>query len=384
VGPALPSARVVTFAVLFGAAGAFAGGDRVDVRTLFPRGDRPVRVGRTPPGVGGDTVEACARCHAEIASEWRASQHSTSWTDDVFQAAYGIEPMQFCRNCHAPRTRVGRVPDHLAQAEGVSCAVCHVRDGHVLGPGRARAPTPGAHASLALVRMRASAFCEGCHQFNFPGDSGPAGEVYATDEPMQDTHAEWAMSSHAAQGTHCQDCHMPWVSTPDGRRHRSHRFPGGSDRALLESAVRVECDARVEASATVARVRVLPGNIGHSFPTGDLFRRAELKVWVDGDEAHAQTLGLAREFRPELEHDPHGRPLFVRRQSLDTRVPPPGTGTIPYTEMRFGVRARVVHWRLDHLLMPTPMAASQGFGEPRVRTLVTEGTFEVPSPGVNP
>ena len=49
-----------------------------------------------------------------------------------------------------------------------------------------------------VVAMRTTAFCEGCHQFNFPGDSGPGGELFATDEPMQDTHAEWAMSRAAA------------------------------------------------------------------------------------------------------------------------------------------------------------------------------------------
>lgn len=371
-------------AVTLGAFGVFARGDAVNVRAMFHHGDRPVRVGRAPADVGDGTSEACAACHAEIADEWRASQHATSWSDALFQAAYAVEPMQFCRNCHAPGARAARVPDVRSQREGVSCAICHVRDGRVLGPGRNRPPAAGGHAFEAVVAMRTTAFCEGCHQFNFPGDSGPGGEVFATDEPMQDTHAEWAMSASATQGEHCQDCHMPWISSPDGRRHRSHRFPGGGDLSLLASAVRVEGTARATERETVVSVTVSPGRIGHSFPTGDLFRRAELKVWLDGDEAHAQVVAMAREFRPELERDPHGRVVFVRRQSLDTRVAPPGVGVPTPTELRFTARAATVRWRLDHLLMPSPMAASQGFGEPRVRTTVTEGSFEVAPQGAHP
>jgi hypothetical protein len=327
--------------------------------------------------VGDGTSAACASCHAEIAREWRESQHASAWRDEVFQAAYAVEPMQFCRSCHAPLAPAGRHPDARAAEEGVSCTVCHVRDGHMLGPGRS-APAAGAHASDATVAMRTSAFCEGCHQFNFRGDSGPRGEVYATDEPMQDTHAEWAMSASGARGEHCQSCHMPTVTTADGRTHRSHRFPGGSDRALLSAAVRVEASARREGAVTVARVAVHPDRIGHSFPTGDLFRRAELRVWIDGDEAHAQTVAMAREFRPVLERDPHGRPVFVRREAHDTRVAPPGVGVVTPTELRFSAPGTRLRWRLDHLLMPSPLAASQGFGDPRVRTTIAEGSVDLP------
>ncbi len=374
---------LLALVVALSASRVFARGDAVDVRAMFHRGDRPVHVGRAPQGVGDGTSEGCAQCHAEIAAEWRASQHALSWSDEVFQAAYAIEPMQFCRNCHAPEARVARVPDVRSQREGVSCSVCHVRDGRVVGPGRA-AHAAGVHGFEPVVAMRTTAFCEGCHQFNFPGDSGPAGELFATDEPMQDTHAEWAMSASASRGEHCQSCHMPEVVSADGRRHRSHRFPGGSDRALLSQAVRVEGSARVVGRETVVRITVSPDRIGHSFPTGDLFRRAELVVWLDGDEAHAQTVSMARAFRPALERDPHGRVVFVRRQSDDTRVPPPGVGVIEPSVLRFAAPARAVRWRLDHLLMPSPMAASQGFGEPRVRTLIAEGTLDVASQGESP
>ena len=95
-------------------------------------------------------------------------------------------------------------------------------------------------------------------------------------------------------------------------------------------------------------------------------------------EAHAQTVAMAREFAPSLTRDPHGRPVFVRRESRDTRVAPPGVGRVVPVEFRFAARAERVRWRLDHLLMPSPMAASQGFGDPRVRTTLAEGTVALP------
>src|SRR5574343_638477 len=50
----------------------------------------------------GRSNEPCEGCHAEIAAEWRGSEHHTAFTDPVFQRAYGVEPLPFCRRCHAP------------------------------------------------------------------------------------------------------------------------------------------------------------------------------------------------------------------------------------------------------------------------------------------
>jgi hypothetical protein len=102
-------------------------------------------------------------------------------------------------------------------------------------------------------------------------------------------------------------------------------------------------------------------------------------VWTD-DPARAQTLAFAREFTPVLERSPRGEMIFVRRQSHDGRVPPPGTGTIPFRTLRVPGAAPRVRWRLEHLLMPTPMAASHGIGEVQATaSLVHEG--ETPTQG---
>lgn len=345
---------------------------------LFHGGARPLTVGPVPRGVSDTTAEACAACHAEIAREWRASLHAQAWEDPVFQAAYAIEPMAFCRNCHAPLGRAHAEPDARAAREAVSCAACHVRAGTVLST---RETPQAPHPTFATRALGDSAFCAPCHQFNFPADPGTHRDVYATDEPMQDTFEEFRLSTAHANRTSCQDCHMPWRDDGNGRRHRSHVFPGGSDPGLLRRGVRVELSARVEGDETVVQARLLPGEIGHAYPTGDLFRRAELRVWTD-DPARAQTLAFAREFAPVLERSPRGQMVFVRRQSFDGRVPPPGTGSIPRRTLRLPGRATRVHWRLDHLLMPTPMAASHGIGAAHNRLLVHEG--ETPTQGASP
>lgn len=346
---------------------------------LFPGAAGVVRVGPAPRGVADTTAGTCASCHAEIAREWRASLHGQAWTDPVFQAAYAVEPMQFCRNCHAPRSTPGRAPDALAADEGVSCAVCHVRAGTVLST----RPSPAApHPALVTRALSESRFCGPCHQFNFPADPGRHRDVYASDEPMQDTFEEYRLSDAHRRGTTCQDCHMPWRTDARGRRYRSHAFPGGSDPEMLRRAVRVELRARHDGNETLVEARIVPGDIGHAYPTGDLFRRAELRVWADEADGDARTLAFARSFTNALEESPRGALVFVRRQSFDGRVPPPGTGTIPFQTLRLPGRAARVRWRLDHLLMPSPMAASHGVGEPRNRLSVHTGEVVLAAGGL--
>ncbi len=129
-----------------------------------------------------------------------------------------------------------------------------------------------------------------------------------------------------------------------------------------------------------ADVSVRPERIGHSFPTGDLFRRAELRVWADGDEAHAEVVPFARAFADCPEHLPGGGIVFVRRESDDSRVPAPGNGAPRVLGFRLSPETRRIHWSLDYLLMPSPMAAAQGFAPARNRRVIASG--EIPAPPI--
>ena len=53
---------------------------------------------------------ACEKCHADIAAEWRGSMHQQAWIDPVFQEAYDIGPLAFCRGCHAPEADAESMP----------------------------------------------------------------------------------------------------------------------------------------------------------------------------------------------------------------------------------------------------------------------------------
>lgn len=350
---------------------------------LFSQGRHPVTVGAAAPRTGAGASEDCALCHQEIAREWAASQHKSAWVDPVFRAAYDLEPMGFCRNCHAPLAPEGSAPSERAAREGVSCAVCHVRDGHVLSSGAGRgdaAGTSAPHGVRAEPRFSMSAYCAGCHQFNFPAETSAGGPLFDTDAPMQDTFNEWQRSEHALRGTQCQDCHMPWRTARDGARYRSHRFEGSRDPALLARAARVEATASREGASLVAHLRVLPADVGHAFPTGDLFRRLELRVWVEGAPQHAQVVSFARSFRDVYERGPHGQMAFVRRPASDSRVAPPGTGEPRTIELRFAGADRsatLIRWKLEHLLMPSPQAAAQGFSPALNRATVVEGSTVV-------
>src|SRR5262245_23511904 len=62
--------------------------------------------------------QACEGCHAEIAAEWRGSLHHRAWDDPVFLTAYAIEPLAFCRGCHAPEAIPTDAPSEAARRLG--------------------------------------------------------------------------------------------------------------------------------------------------------------------------------------------------------------------------------------------------------------------------
>ena len=73
----------------------------------------------------------------------------------------------------------------------------------------------------------------------------------------------------------------------------------------------------------------------------------------------------------------NGELTFVRRQVADTRIPAPGFGEPRALRFELPGDSRVVRWSLEHLLMPSPMAASHGLQPARVRTVVASGEIEL-------
>lgn len=240
-----------------------------------------------------DAAASCETCHAAIASEWRASFHRAAFTDATFQASLAMEEPKdhaFCTRCHAP---AAAAPARGGVAAGVDCAACHASAHAGAGAGAGSAAGAGAAA--------ADAACAGCHQFTF-GDGRP--------DLVQETVSEHAASSYA--GVRCAECHMP---VRDG--HRQHRFVSGHAPSQLARAVHVEVTRDGE-KPNALRV-VIRVDVGHAFPTGDMFRRARLVVFAEG--ARGEIVAEAeRTFGRTWGGVASGEHAGAREQRSDTRI----------------------------------------------------------------
>jgi hypothetical protein len=301
----------------------------------------------------------CEGCHAEIAAEWRSSLHHRAHTEPAYQRALAIEPLAFCRGCHAPEADPDRDPPADLGALGVGCVSCHAAPGGVLaapreGAGRAvhggaaSGPTPRALARAPHGVLRSAAFatdaaCAACHEFSFPD---PARR--RRRELMQSTVSEHKSSPFA--DVPCAGCHMPAVTERGGRTHRSHAFAASRDAALLRSAVRVTA-SRV-GDGTV-EVRLAPNGVGHAFPTGDLFRRLEVRAEAVGAEAQViaeDARYLGRRFGKGVGTDGHPVKVLV----ADTRVSPSAEAVVKLS-LGPGARGAPIAWRVAYQRVEHPV-----------------------------
>jgi hypothetical protein len=241
--------------------------------------------------------EACEACHADIAAEWRGSHHRSAFTDLAFQGALAVEPLAFCRGCHAPEAPPESPPPPELAAIGVACVTCHIAGDALLAPPK-DASSAAPHASLRSQAFATKEACAGCHEFDFPDAAlrpAPAPEARpAAPEKMQLTLAEHAASAYAEAA--CAGCHMPFVGEGRGR-HRSHAFASSRDPLAQANALSISA---TRLGATI-EIELAPGEVGHAFPTGDLFRRLAVTAEVVGEDGAllaSQTRFLARHYRP--------------------------------------------------------------------------------------
>jgi hypothetical protein len=248
--------------------------------------------------------EACEACHADVAAEWRGSLHQRADLEPAYRRAFEIEPLPFCRSCHAPEADPHREESASLAELGVGCVTCHLGadDDRVLAAPREglvseRAP----HPVVRDPRFAAVEACAGCHEFPFPG-LRPAGP----ETLMQSTVREHASS--AARDRPCAECHMPRL---EGTR-RAHGFVASRSPEVVRSAV----DVRVERRGDLVRIELHPRVSGHAFPTGDLFRRVEIAIEALGPDR----LVLAREQRYLARHFELSPGAVGRRLAHDDRV----------------------------------------------------------------
>lgn len=219
--------------------------------------------GRVVSAAPRDPSAACASCHAAETRSWEGSAHHRAASDPLYVDAVAIEPLPFCRGCHAPSADPRRPTPAAAIAQGIGCIDCH-------SDARAHAARPAVHASTRP--------CASCHEFPFP-DGTPG---------MQRTASEHDASDHAR--TSCVTCHMPG---------KDHGF------VVTDAMIRGALVADVaRAGPGAVALRLQPGRVGHAFPTGDLFRRVVVEadlldehgtVQASRRRDLARTLGQAHE-----------------------------------------------------------------------------------------
>ena len=264
--------------------------------------ENPLPYQQTPKGLNSIRAEDCGVCHVEIYREWKTSTHAHALSDLQFQAEMAKSPKTtwLCLNCHTPllnqvenvavdvRNRSTSDPvlnknprtDAVLRNEAVTCAVCHVKDGYIVGPyGNTNAPHPVKRDEKLLTVDT----CAACHQ---------ATAAY-TDTLVCtfDTATEWKESPYAKQGKGCSSCHMPAVERPmvaggPVRTTRRHFFGGGLIPKTLgqpatpnRSGLTVEIlTAARNATSLNVPIRLKNAYAGHKLPTGDPERHIRIEV----------------------------------------------------------------------------------------------------------
>jgi hypothetical protein len=297
----------------------------------------------------------CERCHADVAREWRASLHQRANVEPAYQRAFAIEPMPFCRSCHAPEAEPHELPSEAVSELGVGCVTCHVTGDAVLA-----APREGGrdapHAVLRVPAFGSPDACASCHQFRFPGRTGSSPVDF-----MQTTLFEHQAS--AARDRSCAECHMP----SDATGRRSHLFTSSRDPARMRAAVRV---LATRTTASTVSVRLDTNEVGHAFPTGDLFRRVEVVAEAFADD-HAVVATARRYLTRHFEHTSRGRVLRADDRLTDE-------GRVLTLELGEAARDLPIAYRVSYQRVAHPEGALDEAAELEDEIVLAEG--ELPPP----
>jgi hypothetical protein len=308
--------------------------DQVHNGPLFPEG-LPMATLALPEGLANPTAQGCAACHGAIHDQWAGSAHASGWSGGHYTqtVALASEP-ETCLACHLPYAaqhprRVvhhaegdASAPQHAVnpdwnptlQAEGVTCASCHLRDGQVLGP---RASDQAPHPVSTSEALRSPTLCAACHQLDWP----------ESELAWYDTYGEWYRSPYREAGVSCQDCHMPPQAGPvtTGRfaSHAGHAMAVDPSRAL---SVLLDLDSPTvtRGQPYTLRLRLQNTGAGHAFPTGHPGKAITLRAAVHCDDGGP----LHEPFTHELVRRAQQGPPFALLE--DTRIPARGELTLEH------------------------------------------------------
>jgi len=237
-----------------------------------------------------------------------------------------------CAACHAPAAAINAAyetdPTQVSGvgSEGVTCDFCHKVWGVKLDSSTGL-PQPNMPGVLSFEFRRPH---EG-HQF-FAGpfdDVAPGEDTYTPiqqqsqfcapchfgsfwDTQIYNSFGEWLESpySNTQTGKTCQDCHMPAGENDhfarldkggvirDPQTIFSHLMPGASDVELLQNAVTLTANAKIEGKKLILDVQIENDKTGHHVPTDSPLRQLILLVNVTNENGQKLPL-LDGEVIPE-------------------------------------------------------------------------------------
>jgi hypothetical protein len=228
-----------------------------------------------------------------------------------------------CATCHIPamtaKPGLAYAADpNLAtgiETEGVFCEFCHKIGDITLNPATSL-PYPNMPGTLSMRLYRPgpdqqlffgnfdditrrvsynplyeqSQYCAPCH----------FGVFWNT--VVYNSFGEWLESPYSdpQTGKTCQNCHMPPVDynylafpekgglTRDHNRIYSHRMPGASDIELLQNAVTMTVDAKIEGGQLIVEVKITNDKTGHHVPTDSPLR--QMLLLVNATDGQGQVL----------------------------------------------------------------------------------------------
>ncbi len=252
---------------------------------IRPDFKKPILIKNMPMGIESLSSKGCAACHQEIYEEWATSMHAKAYIDPLFQAYWRKDNnIWICLNCHTPlqnqqefiitgfekgdikkpaiKKNDAYIPE--LKEEGITCAVCHVRDGVILGPyGNTNAP----HPTKYEPSLKSTAICDRCHQV--PGEKTT---LYIAN-PCN-TSEEFHGGPYAAKGYICQTCHMPEVERPIAtgfpiRKVGKHLWSGGYSPDIVKKAFMLSLDKKTANGSVNLILNIKNIGAGHKVPTGD-------------------------------------------------------------------------------------------------------------------
>jgi hypothetical protein len=332
---------------------------------------------QVPEGIPGIKAEDCGVCHREIYEEWKSSIHAKAFVDPFFQAYWQKDNnIWICLNCHTPlenqqpeliveipRNRVEKAvkkpnphydPDF--QQEGITCAVCHVRDGVILGPFTdSKAP----HPTRYDPSFTSTDICYRCHQV-------PAGPFQFYRFGPCGTYPEYEGGHYYEEGYVCQTCHMPEVERPVAiggpvRKGRRHLWRGGHDPDQIKQAVTIGLSAdpvQMTPGTTVDFTLTLQNSgAGHNLPTGDPDRYFTIEFVIQDEKGKilkkkTHTMGRWIIWQPVIweVYDNRLAPLASRDYTFRYRLPSSNKAGEPVT-LRATVRYHIMTEKAYNMLI---------------------------------